>query len=1087
MQPIAASPLRGSRVALFALVAGLTAAAGCTPDQSRIVRPDDERIRNLDKLMVVDCLLPGQIRKLGSQLTYLSARRAVKTSAQDCEIRGGEYVAFDRANITTALNTWMPAASGGDPAAQTYVGEIYEKGMGGSAPDYDLAAVWYRKAADQGYKRAMLNLGFLYESGQGVDKDLKKALQLYRDASGLDAEGLQFASSVEIADARAAIAERAALQGNLRDARQESAALRQELAKAKQQAELHQKQLAAAEQATDDIRRQLKARKAQLAAIKEAPIPAGGPSESEIALRTQLNKLERKLADAEAASGQDKAEIQRLSDQLAQRQNELERQTQRQAELEEKLAGLTEARSAAEKALTASRADLTEAQAQLSRVQPGNDAVRERLQARIEQLHAVITRRDSDLELAEKRLTNQRSSLEAQLAEAQAQEKSLRADLATKDEQLADARKQAQPKDDPRVAPLRAQVDELRAALKRTSSQSDADVAQLKAQLGNSQSEREVLLQQVEAQAEKTRLLEQQVATLQDRPDVDPKRIPALEKELAETRSELEKLRAESKQTKESEQLAWMQEKIKIREDLLRKQQQELSDLEQKSRREISALDEQLAQSRAREEALKADLAEREATLSALHKNLMKAEWRIRERELALKNAKDKSDKNRAILLAQTDEMARTQAEERKKVEQQIAVLVAELSSKEKELKQQRKEVARLEKATEERRLLLETDPDFVGPRIELMEPPLALVRGIPAVQVSRSGDDVEVVGKVDSAGGLQALKVNNTTQVPDEGGFFRARIKAGPGETPVKIIAIDKGGQRTTLDFLLIPQGGKQGGGPGLVTVPRGEFGNYHALVIGNGDYRNLPTLKSAEKDARDVALVLSQRYGFKTRLLLNANRYDLLTALNDLREQLTEKDNLLVYYAGHGEIDRDNERGYWLPVDAEQNNNANWISNVAMTDILNVVKAKHILVVADSCYSGLLTHTSVARVSPSMDAQRRLKWLKVMSQTRSRMVLSSGGVQPVLDGGSGEHSVFAAAFLAVLRENQGVMEGSNLYRKVAERMEPATTRLNVEQEPRYSPIRHAGHEAGEFFLIPDNAVSRAEPQNAASLALAP
>jgi hypothetical protein len=50
-----------------------------------------------EALLVVDCLLPGQVRKLG-KMTFLTARRPIKTSAQDCEMRGGEYVAYDRAD-----------------------------------------------------------------------------------------------------------------------------------------------------------------------------------------------------------------------------------------------------------------------------------------------------------------------------------------------------------------------------------------------------------------------------------------------------------------------------------------------------------------------------------------------------------------------------------------------------------------------------------------------------------------------------------------------------------------------------------------------------------------------------------------------------------------------------------------------------------------------------------------------------------------------------------------------------------------------------------------------------------------------------
>jgi hypothetical protein len=47
---------------------------------------------------VVTCLLPGQVRQLGTQMTYLSERRPVRTTIEDCTIRGGEYVAGDRAN-----------------------------------------------------------------------------------------------------------------------------------------------------------------------------------------------------------------------------------------------------------------------------------------------------------------------------------------------------------------------------------------------------------------------------------------------------------------------------------------------------------------------------------------------------------------------------------------------------------------------------------------------------------------------------------------------------------------------------------------------------------------------------------------------------------------------------------------------------------------------------------------------------------------------------------------------------------------------------------------------------------------------------
>ncbi len=153
--------------------------------------------QGVDDFVLVDCLLPGQIRQLGTRMTYLSARHMVKSTKSDCGIRGGEFVLFDRSDYGSALRTLLPQAQSGDPVAQTYVGEIYEKGLGLPAPDYANAAGWYRKAADQNHGPAQTNLGSLYERGLGVPTDKAKALDLYRRASGLTEDRLIFESTLK--------------------------------------------------------------------------------------------------------------------------------------------------------------------------------------------------------------------------------------------------------------------------------------------------------------------------------------------------------------------------------------------------------------------------------------------------------------------------------------------------------------------------------------------------------------------------------------------------------------------------------------------------------------------------------------------------------------------------------------------------------------------------------------------------------------------------------------------------------------------------------------------------------------------------
>lgn len=236
---------------------------------------------------------------------------------------------------------------------------------------------------------------------------------------------------------------------------------------------------------------------------------------------------------------------------------------------------------------------------------------------------------------------------------------------------------------------------------------------------------------------------------------------------------------------------------------------------------------------------------------------------------------------------------------------------------------------------------------------------------------------------------------------------------------------------------------------------IPDIEFGAYHALVIGINDYKSLPKLNTALADARAVAKSLREHYNFTVTLLENPSRSDIIDAFDEMRETLDEDDNLLIYYAGHGWLDQQSKRGYWLPVDAKSDRRSRWLSNSDLTDALQAILAKHVMVVADSCFSGTLTRSiKVPARNPA--------YMKRMAEKRARVVLSSGGLEPVSDSGGGEHSVFAAQFLTALNENNAVMDGTQLFESVRHKVV-----LNAQQTPEYSDIRLAGHEGGDFLFV--------------------
>ena len=232
-------------------------------------------------------------------------------------------------------------------------------------------------------------------------------------------------------------------------------------------------------------------------------------------------------------------------------------------------------------------------------------------------------------------------------------------------------------------------------------------------------------------------------------------------------------------------------------------------------------------------------------------------------------------------------------------------------------------------------------------------------------------------------------------------------------------------------------------------------DYGKYYLLAIGIDDYDALPRLKTAVSDARAVSSLLETAYGFETEILENATRADLIRALSAYREKVGPRDNLLIYYAGHGWNDEEADLGYWLPSDADPDDETNWVSNSKVTSILRAMDAKHVMVVSDSCYSGTLTRgIAITRKGPSH--------VERLASRRTRLALTSGGNEPVVDGGGGGHSVFANAFLRSLRENDEVLDATTLHAQIREPI-----MRDSDQTPQFGPIRSARHEDGDFLFV--------------------
>jgi hypothetical protein len=246
-------------------------------------------------------------------------------------------------------------------------------------------------------------------------------------------------------------------------------------------------------------------------------------------------------------------------------------------------------------------------------------------------------------------------------------------------------------------------------------------------------------------------------------------------------------------------------------------------------------------------------------------------------------------------------------------------------------------------------------------------------------------------------------------------------------------------------------------------------EFGKYYALVIGNQNYLNIDDLDTPHRDAQRAKEILESQFGFKVTVLLDADNIRVMQAINELNEVVTDKDNLLIFYAGHGSrIQTGNfEAGYWLPTNAlPPPNDTYWVSNEFVTRHLARIKAKRVIVVADSCYAGLLSEEPGYLLLGDQGAVTE-EYVRYKMPKRARLLLSSGGDQPVLDGAGEGNSVFAKAFLDVLESAGIITSAPELFLKVRESVEENSTAAGFTQVPEFKVIKGAGHEVGDFFFV--------------------
>jgi formylglycine-generating enzyme len=238
------------------------------------------------------------------------------------------------------------------------------------------------------------------------------------------------------------------------------------------------------------------------------------------------------------------------------------------------------------------------------------------------------------------------------------------------------------------------------------------------------------------------------------------------------------------------------------------------------------------------------------------------------------------------------------------------------------------------------------------------------------------------------------------------------------------------------------------------------GSSGTYYALLIAIDRYEYQDDLKAPVRDAEALKNILYREYGFaKEHITTLYNEKATLEGIRQMLEKyerIGSTDTLLISYAGHGKTDNYDQMNFWLPYDAEKSARARvkWIPNMTVIAAMGRSRARHVLLLNDSCYSGDFVGTS-------RDLKEKKEgYLEKALQFQSREVITSGMSEVVSDSGLLGSSPFMYHLLAGLRNHEkAYIDTDQMYEYVKSGV--------TGQRPLHRVVHEAGHQDGGLMVL--------------------
>ncbi len=235
--------------------------------------------------------------------------------------------------------------------------------------------------------------------------------------------------------------------------------------------------------------------------------------------------------------------------------------------------------------------------------------------------------------------------------------------------------------------------------------------------------------------------------------------------------------------------------------------------------------------------------------------------------------------------------------------------------------------------------------------------------------------------------------------------------------------------------------------------------MGKTWVVFIENSNYESFASLDGPIKDIRLMKTALVNYEIHNTIHLENMSKEQMERFFSMELRDMVKKANvnsLVVWYAGHGKFQ--NETGYWIPVDADRNDEFSYynINNLKASMQVYATYLTHTLVITDACESGPSFYQAMRN-----DIEIRTCADENAVKFKSSQVFSSAGYELATD-----NSQFTRTFANSLVNNSDLCIPIE---RIVLNVGDAVSKDN-QQKPQFGNISGLEDENGTFFFIKRN-----------------